>query len=211
MQTIDIASWDRREHFQFFRRSDLPFHNTNVNVDASGLRNWAKRNDISLNSLLLHVVMRAVNQIDNLKYRLRDETVVLHDLVHPCFAHLRRGEELFRMVTADFVDDVRLFAATVRSAIDASDSWFGLEKIAGRDDLVFISPMPWFSFTAVDHTMSLRREDAIPRITWGRIFEDRGRELLPFNLQVNHMFVDGLHVARLLESLERGIRSTVES
>lgn len=210
MKTIDIATWDRREHFAFFRRVDLPFYNVNANVDATGLKAWAGKEGVSLTSLLLHATMRAVNRVDNFRYRLRGETVVLHERVHPCFSHMRPGEELFRMSRVDFVDDPREFAASVRAAVESSSSWFDLESIAGRDDLVFLSPMPWFSFTGVDHTLSLRREDAIPRITWGRIFEDRGRELLPFNVQVNHVFVDGLHVARLLEGLGSGIRELVE-
>ncbi len=64
--------------------------------------------------------------------------------------------------------------------------------------------MPWLSFTAVDHTLSLRRDDGIPRVTWGKYF-DAGPTLLPFNIQVNHMFVDGLHVSRFFEQLDQEI------
>lgn len=210
MTEIDMTSWGRREHFEFFRRADLPFYNVNANVDVTGLREWARARALSFNSILVHVAMRAVNGVENFRYRLRGETVVLHERVHPSFAHLKDGEELFRMITVDFRDDLVDFATDVRAAIDASNSWFGLEKLAGRDDLVFISSLPWISFTGVDHTLSLKREDAMPRLTWGKCFEERGRTLLPFNVQVNHMFVDGLHVGRFFERLDAEVRGTLE-
>ncbi len=210
MREIDMASWSRREHFEFFRRADLPFYNVNANVDVTGLRECARARALSFNSVLIHVAMRAVNGVENFRYRLRGETVVLHDRLHPSFAHLKEGEELFRMITVDFVDDLLEFAVGVREAIDASNSWFGLEKLVGRDDLVFISSLPWISFTGVDHTLSLKREDAMPRLTWGKCFEEHGRTLLPFNVQVNHMFVDGLHVGRFFERLDAEIRASLE-
>lgn len=75
------------------------------------------------------------------------------------------------MITVDFVDDPIEFDAVVREAIEASTSHFDIGKPTGRDDFVFISPLPWISFIGVDHTMSLKRDDAMPGISWGRLSE----------------------------------------
>jgi len=93
----------------------------------------------------------------------------------------------------------------VREAITNTTEYFNIEKLKTRDDFVFISPLPWFSFTSIDHTLSLKRDDGIPRISWGKFFESDGKRLLPFNIQVNHMFVDGIHVGRFLDQLAREI------
>ena len=53
MKKIDIATWNRKTHFEFFRRIDLPFYNVNFNLDISGLREFAKLQSVSLNTLLI--------------------------------------------------------------------------------------------------------------------------------------------------------------
>jgi len=205
MKEIDLTSWKRKTHFEFFRRSDLPFYNVNTNVDISGLKEFAKKNSLSLNSVLMFVTICALNAIENFRYRLHGESVVLHDTLHPSFAHIRDGDDLFSLITLDFVDDLPAFDKAVREAIANTTEYFNIEKLKTRDDFVFISSLPWFSFTGIDHTLSLKRDDGIPRISWGKLFESGGKRLLPFNIQVNHMFVDGIHVGRFLDQLAREI------
>ena len=205
MKEIDLSSWKRKTHFEFFHRSELPFYNVNTNVDISGLKEFSKRNSLSLNSVLMYVAIRALNAIENFRYRLHGESVVLHDALHPSFAHIRDGDDLFSLITLDFVDDLPAFDKAVREAIANTIEYFNIEKLKTRDDFVFISPLPWFSFTGIDHTLSLKRDDGIPRISWGKFFESDGKRLLPFNIQVNHMFVDGIHVGRFLDQLAREI------
>lgn len=203
MRTIDLDTWKRREHFEFFRRADLPFYNVNANVDITGLPAFTRSNDLSFNTTLIFLVVKALSGIENFRYRLRGESVVDCGPLHPSFACIRPGEELFRFITLDFIDDLPAFDAAVREAIASSDAYFALEKLAGRDDFAFLSSIPWISFTGIDHTLSLKKDDGIPRVTWGKYFQEPGRTLIPFNIQVNHMFVDGLHVGRFFEALDR--------
>ena len=198
---IDRCSWNRQEHFDFFRRMDLPFYNTNFNIDVSGVKDCAKPLGIPLHSVLMFLVMRAINSIDNLRLRLRGEDIVLHDYLNPSFTHLKDGNELFYLITSEYSSDLYEFAHLTKVAIEESTEYFNLNQLSGRDDLVFISPLPWISFTGIDHTLNLRKDDAIPRVTWGKCFESNDRILLPFNLQVNHIFVDGIHVARFIDRL----------
>ncbi len=208
MTVLDLETWSRREHFAFFRRSELPFYNVNTRVNVSGVRDEAQRRACSLNAVLMHLTMKALLGIENFRYRVRGESVVLHDGLDLGFAHLAPDQDLFRMVVVPFHPDLVEFSRSVRHEAVVSRSYFPLEKLAGRDDLVFFSSLPWIAFTGVDHTLSLRRDDGIPRVTWGKITQDeRGRSWLPFNLQVNHMFVDGLHVGRFFDALEAEVKS----
>ena len=184
---------------------DLPFYNVNLNVDISGLREYAKSNSFSLNSLLIFLTIRSLNKIENFRYRLRRDSVVLHESLNPCFAHIKRGEDLFSLITVDFADNIMEFDNIVRKEIENTTKYFDLEKQSGRDDFVFISSLPWISFTGIDHTVNLKKDDAIPRITWGKYFESNGCILLPFNIQVNHIFIDGIHVGLFFEELDRQI------
>jgi chloramphenicol O-acetyltransferase type A len=44
------------------------------------------------------------------------------------------------------------------------------------------------------HPIHMNPVDSIPRITWGKYWEDHGRTLLPLSVQVNHTLMDGQHV-----------------
>ncbi|MBC3831867.1 chloramphenicol acetyltransferase [Undibacterium amnicola] len=210
MKKIDISTWNRREHFAFFRKVDLPFYNVNTQVDITGLPELAKSKSISINSLLIFLTIQSMNQIDNFRYRIRDDSVYLHDAVHPSFTHLKKGEELFRIITMDFDNDLKRFDDKLKQAVEESTSYFDLSKAAGRDDLVFISSLPWISFTGLDHTLSLDKDDAIPRVSWGRYVTNAEQTLLPFNIRVNHVVVDGLHVGLFFEEFARQIKSLRE-
>jgi len=211
MKKIDISTWNRREHFAFFRKVDLPFYNVNTQVDITGLPELAKSKSISLNSTLIFLTIQAMNQIDNFRYRIRDDEVVLHDAVHPSFTHLKKGEELFSIVTMDMDSDVIRFDRKLKQAVEESSGYFDFSKAAGRDDLVFMSSLPWISFTGLDHTLSLDRDDAIPRVSWGRYVNNGGQTMLPFNIRVNHVFVDGLHVGRFFEEFAKQLKRLSES
>ena len=59
--------------------------------------------------------------------------------------------------------------------------------------------------------MNLKKEDAVPRVSWGKFYPSGEKVLIPFNIQVNHMFVDGIHVGRFFEFLHEEIRTLVMS
>lgn len=206
MQEIDLSQWKRKQHFAFFRNSDLPFYNINTQVDITGIPEFAREQALSFNNLMMFLCIKALNSVENFRYRLRGETVVLHDALHPSFAHIKDGDDdLFSLITLDFIDDLQRFDQAVKTAIDHASTFFDLAKLRGRDDFVFFSSLPWISFTGVDHTLSLNKDDGIPRITWGKFTRNGPATSLPFNIRVNHMFVDGIHVGQFFAALEKEI------
>lgn len=206
MKAIDLETWNRRNHFKFFRRMDLPFYNVNFNLDISGLREAAKARGVGFNHLLIYLSTRALNRVENFRYRVRGEGVILHEKIHPSYAYLGPGEELFRLITLDWVDDLETLDHQARKKEADQRDLADFSLVKDRDDFVFISSLPWVSFTATDHTLGFNKDDGVPRVTWGKYFEDQGRVKLPYNIQVNHIFVDGFHVGRFVEELEDEVR-----
>ena len=177
------------------------------NVPVSGLKERCKKQELSLNNVLIYLTIRSLNKIINFRYRLEDGKVMEYDKIDPSFACIRKDESLFRMITVDFVDDINEFNASVQRAVSDSASYFDMSEFKERTNFAFISPLPWLPFTGIDHTLSLKREDAIPRISWGKIHQSGDEEILPYNIQVNHIFVDGLHVGQFYECLNGEIQS----
>jgi chloramphenicol O-acetyltransferase type A len=205
MRTIDISTWNRREHFGFFKTMAYPVYNICFDVDVTKVKEYTKEQGASFNLSMIHISTASLNAIDNFKYRLRGEQVVLHDLLTPSFAEIERGAELFKMITVPFDNNIKSFEKKARDKAKSQKEYFVLSDFAGRDDFVFYSAVPWISFTGVDHTINLKKEDAIPRISWGKYRENNGQLLLPYNIQVNHMFVDGIHLGMFKEQLDKRI------
>jgi chloramphenicol O-acetyltransferase type A len=44
--------------------------------------------------------------------------------------------------------------------------------------------------------------DSIPRIAWGKYFEENGKIKLPLSVQVHHALVDGLHVGQYFNAIQ---------
>ena len=210
MKEITLDQWDRKEHFSFFLRSDLPFYNINFNVDVTGLSAFCKKAGVSVNTALIYTTVKALNRIENFLYRLEDGKVVRYDSIDPSFTYICKGEELFRLITVDFDDDLAVFDHTVKEAITGSTAYFDVSKLRERSNFVFISALPWIPFTGVDHTQSLNKEDAIPRISWGKMHELEGKTVLPYNIRVNHIFIDGLHVGKFYEYLSEELQNLLK-
>ena len=71
-----------------------------------------------------------------------------------------------------------------------------------RDDLIFLSSVPWFVTTSVLQEQSTDPDDSFPRVLWDRIHEEHGRKLVNFTVQLNHRLLDGSHVRDLLWRME---------
>ena len=71
------------------------------------------------------------------------------------------------------------------------------------DAILQLSHIPWIPFTHISHTISLNKNDSVPRLSWGKYYERDGRILLPYSVQVHHAFADGIHIARFRDALER--------
>ncbi len=71
------------------------------------------------------------------------------------------------------------------------------------NDVFQFSPMPWVSYTHISHTNSGKKDNAMPLFDWGKYFERDGKMLLPFSVQAHHSFVDGLHIGKLADKVQR--------
>lgn len=199
MQTIDMDVWPRRKHFQFFNRMDYPHINICANVDVTKTLRFIKENDLSVFKCLLYLIVRAANETEALRMRIRNQTVVLHDRVHPSFTVLTENDT-FGFAYAEYTIDAPDFLKRVELAILRSKEDIYLEDEAGRDDYLFLSCLPWIHFTSVAHPIDMHPVDSVPRISWGKIDENHGN--MPVSLQAHHALVDGIHMSAFFEALQ---------
>ena len=76
---VDINSWNRKEHFEFFSKFDEPFFGVVTEIDCTKAYKTVKEKKLSFFAFYLHNSLNAINQIDEFKTRIKDGSVVLYD------------------------------------------------------------------------------------------------------------------------------------
>ena len=204
MKYIDIENWKRKDHFAFFHRMDYPQFNICMDIDVSEFLKFTKENELSFYYSMIFASTWIANQLDDFKYRIRDDKIVLHDKIHPSFTDINKdkNDDLFKVVTVDLNNNIFEFVKNAKEMSENQQAYFVLDKLTGRDDLVYITCTPWISFTHISHTISLNKNDSVPRISWGKYYKKSDKTLLPFSVQVNHALVDGFHIGKYIEKLQ---------
>jgi chloramphenicol O-acetyltransferase type A len=201
MRTIDMQTWKRREHFKLFNSFNHPHFNMCVNVDLTTFCPSVQQRGVTFTVGIIYVISRAANAIPEFRYRIQGENVIEYDVVSPSVTILAE-KDLFSFCMIDYVDDFAKFAVGATAAIAYAKEHITLTNEPGRDDLLFMTALPWVSFTSFMHPMSFHPVDPIPRFAWGKFFEDGKHLKMPLSVQGHHAVMDGLHMARFYAELQ---------
>ena len=79
---IDLEHWNRKEHFLFFGSMDDPFFGLTTQIDVTSIYKEAKADHASFFLYSLHKIMTAVNEVEEFRYRIIDNTPVCFDRIH---------------------------------------------------------------------------------------------------------------------------------
>ena len=201
MRYIDLETWPRHEHFKIFSTFNHPHFNMCANVDLTTFYPTIKRRGVSFTVGIVYVLTRASNAIPEFRYRIREGRVVEHETVHPS-ATILVGEDLFTFCTIDYIEDFSEFAIRAAERIAYVKEHPTLKDEPGQDDLLFMSAIPWVSFTSFTHPMSFHPVDSVPRFAWGKFFEEGELLRMPLSVQGHHALMDGIHMARFYAEVQ---------
>lgn len=195
MKTLDLNTWPRRKHFELFREYESPRFSLCVQVDVSRLYAWVKARGLSFNTAIVYVASRAANALPAFRQRIRGAEVVEHEVVHPSFTVLA-SDDLFGFCTVRYEEDFAAFYTRAEATILQARANPSLEDAPGRDDYLFMTSLPWVTFTSIQHAVRVMAADCVPRIAWGKYQAQGDRLLMPLSVQVHHALADGVHVGR---------------
>jgi chloramphenicol O-acetyltransferase type A len=201
MRKIDIQNWPRREHFELFNTFNHPHFNMCANVDLTRLHPYVKEHGFSITAAIIYVISRAANAIPEFRFRMRDGEIIEHETVSPSVTVLGENE-LFGFCTIDYNRDFGEFAGRAARLMAAAKEHPTLADPPGRDDLLYMTAIPWVSFTSFTHPMKQHPADSIPRFAWGKFFEESGLVKLPLSVQAHHALMDGIHMARFYAEIQ---------
>jgi chloramphenicol O-acetyltransferase type A len=201
MRHIDMGTWPRREHFALYSGFDHPHFGMCADVDVTAFFPAVGERGYSITVAVVYVISRAANAVPEFRYRIRGEEVVEHEVVHPSMTVLT-DEDVFGFCTLEYVEDFSEFAPSAAQGIAYAREHPTLEDEPGRDDLLFMTAIPWVSFTSFMHPLHLQPPDSVPRFAWGRFFEEGHSLKMPLAVQGHHALMDGVHAGKFYQHVE---------
>ncbi|HMQ49651.1 MAG TPA: chloramphenicol acetyltransferase [Saprospiraceae bacterium] len=202
MKKITFSDPHRQKHFDFFRRMDQPHFSVTANVDITRFRAIQAEQQLSFTSSVVYLISRTANDIPVFRQRIRGPEVVEHKLVHPSFAVLTEVSDVFSFCTVTYQRDFQAFSSDALAQMARMKTNPVLEDEPGRDDFLFLSTLPWVSFTTITHAMHYSPVDSVPRIVWGKFFPEGDRLKMPLSVQAHHALVDGRHVGEYFQKIQ---------
>lgn len=199
-KVIDEQNWKRAMHCMVFRNSIEPAFCVTFELDITNFLNKIREEKLSFTISMVYVVSKCANEIEEFRYRFLDGKIVLFDKIDTAFTYINDETELFKVVNVPMKDTLKEYVMEASKIAKEQKEYF--TGPLGNDVFQF-SPMPWVSYTHISHTNSGKKENATPLFDWGKYFERNGKILLPFSVQAHHSFVDGIHVGKLAESVQR--------
>ena len=201
---LDIANWSRRQTFEFFVNYTNPYFNVCAAVDMTNLKKFVDERGVKISLAVHYFAMRIANEIEPFRYRLKDDKVFVYDVVDGGTTVLLPNET-FSLAYFEYHKDFERFVSEMGKAVEEVRTGNGQLKPTMRDDVIYHTTLPWIAFTSFAHARNKGRGDSIPRIVFGKFTPENGRLMMPISVEVHHALMDGLHVGRYLERIEKAM------
>lgn len=197
---IDTSTWKRKLHCEIFRNALQPQYNVCLELDITDFIKKVKENKWSFSLAFIHTVTKCANDIEEFRYRFLNDEVVLYDTIHTSFTYLNTETELFKVVNVPMIDDIEDYIELAKETI-ANQKEYITGPVA--NDVYQFSSLPWIQFTHFSHTFAGKSDKSNPMFDGGKFYEKDGKISLPFSIQVHHSFIDGFHVGKFVEHIQK--------
>lgn len=200
-QLLDLNSWNRKEHFLFFKQMDEPFFGVTVPIDCTIAYTKAKAMGMSFFTYYLHKTLIAVNNIKAFRYRIIDDNVFIFDQIDAS-ATILREDKTFGFSLMEYSEDMAEFAEITKKEITRIQNTTGLITRDFSENLIHFSAVPWVNFTSYSHARSFTFPDSCPKISFGKMMEENGKKTMQMSVHVHHGLVDGYDVGLFISTFE---------
>jgi chloramphenicol O-acetyltransferase type A len=202
-QKLDLDTWNRTEHFHFFKQMEEPFFGVTVTIDCTIAYEKSKVENFSFFIYYLHKTIDAVNAIESFRFRISEEEIYVYDVINGS-ATISREDGTFGFSFMEYNEDFCVFSKTALAEMERIQTTKGLfTRTFESDNLIHFSAIPWVDFTALSHARSFTFADSCPKISFGKMsFSENGKRTMPMSVHVHHGLIDGLHVGQFVDCFQ---------
>jgi len=199
----DLNTWARKQHYSFYREFDQPYFNICCELDASTLYKYCRDRDLSFLNSYLYLTMSAANEVENFRFRMVEDEVRIYQQTAISVTQLAEDQTIrFSDIpySSNFEDFSQKSLQAKKHATSRpfmSDTFTETQAILNT---IYMSVIPWISFTSFSHATHGGGNNGIPRIVIGKMKKDDYK--MPLSLDVHHALVDGLHVGQFVQDIQ---------
>lgn len=209
MKELNIETWSRKPQYDFFKSYEDPFFNLTANIEVTNLYIYCKKHKLSFSLACIFVAIKSINEIPEFKLRIKNGKVVQFDSV-PIGSTVLNDDNTFSFCDFPYTTSITEFDEVGKRIIQKHKEGVTFDPQENEVQMVHCSTLPWISFTGFKHA---RKGDeagkGIPKIIFGKRFEENELKKIPFSVEVHHALMDGYHVALLFEKMQQFINGLV--
>ncbi len=214
---INLSTWERAKSYEFYRNFVNPQVCITAEIDCTSAYEDCKENKKSFFRKYVYAILRSVNDIKELKYRIEvkdgEEQIVLYDkisLLTPIKIN-KTGE--FTTIKVPYHLTFEKFNAVIDELIkeldeNSADPYYIEEDVEKRGfcDVVLISALPDLHFTSISPTQSCKWGSRKPIINVGKAVMKEGRMMMPVAISFHHGLCDGFHISNFYKKVEEYLK-----
>jgi len=217
IKELEMSSYPRRQHFEYFMSLDAPFIAMTVNLDITDYYHFIKKKGYPVFLSIQYVIGHSANKVKEFRQRIKDNKIIEYEWCDCSYTALRSDNSYrYCSVRTDLP-----FEEYIKQAKQEQ------EKILNTDELVegedpqsyfYISSTPWMSFSGL--TVPYNSVTfSVPCLTLSKFYfenkiEDDGSVkkyvILPLAIQVNHALMDGYHIGQFVNGIEEEMKKVMK-
>lgn len=202
---IDMESFPRKSHFEYFLNMAYPYAGVTVKVDVTDFVRFCNEKKCSFYLAFLHAAALAADSVREFRFRIRDGGIAEYDACPTSHIEIL-NDETYCYCTLRHHMPFDEYLEKAENARKLCREKGGIEEDNDVESMYFVSCLPWLDYTSLVQPVS-GGEDSNPRITWGRYASDaEGRLAMPVSVLVHHALADGVHIAKFYDALNRQMK-----
>jgi len=203
MKILDQNTWKRKEHYAFFKACDDPYYGVTLEIDVTKAYEKCKALDISFSLYYHYLSTKALNEIEEFRFRIKGEDIVIFDKTDVTTI-LLRPDKTFVIAYVPFVDSFEEFCLLAKAEFEKmlKTTGIGLTEDIMRLNTIHYSAMPWLNFKSLSHPLKIGAVKGNPRISFGKAYEINNKRLMSVAVHAHHGFVDGFHIGAYIDTFQ---------
>lgn len=201
LKTIDINTWSRKQLYDHFTKLQDPYFGVTIPFDVTKAYKKAKTNNYSFFGVYLHACMVAINNVEQLKYRILEDQVVCYDTINAS-ATILNDDKTFGFSFIDYNENLEKFLNNLELEKQRIQTTGELYPQKNGLDCIHCSALPWVNFTGHKEPVSGNKE-SVPKLAFGKAVKVNDSLQINVAISANHALVDGYHIGLFSELFQK--------
>lgn len=213
MEKINIDKLPRKKTYEWFKSFEYSTYGITKTIDVSSLVKHAKENHESFFIDMLYLITTSLNSVPEFRMRLVDNEPVIYEDINPAITVMTENES-FENVRFENSHNFKTFYEIAKKHIEPAKKANTLSSVYNPTDCwseFYITCLPWIDFTGMTHPIPKNQSSqTVPRICWGKYYQDGDKYKMSLNITVSHIFIDGLHLSKAFNKIEESLNNIEE-